>query len=107
MRSLALAFLLALSASVSAAADSGPVTITIRDHAFVPAEIKVPAGTKVELVIKNEQPVSAEFESSSLHREKIVQPGGQINVFVGPLDSGTYDFFDDFNRATTGRVIVK
>ena len=83
------------------------ITITVRDHQFVPAEVPVPAGVKVELIIKNEQAVNAEFESTVLHREKIIQAGGQISVFVGPLDPGTYEFFDDFNRATRGRLVAK
>jgi cupredoxin-like protein len=84
-----------------------PITIAVRDHQFVPAEVPVPAGAKVELIIKNEQAVNAEFESTVLHREKIVPAGGQTSVFVGPLDPGTYEFFDDFNRPTQGRLIVK
>jgi hypothetical protein len=62
---------------------------------------------KVELIIKNDQTTNAEFESSALHREKIIPAGGQISVFVGPLSAGTYEFFDDFNRATRGLLIVK
>jgi|SRR5580704_6991471 plastocyanin len=107
MRSLALAFLLALFASASAAADPGPVTITIRDHAFVPAEVKVPAGAKVELSIRNEQAMPAEFESASLHREKVISPGSAISVYVGPLNPGRYEFFDDFHPATRGFVVVE
>jgi plastocyanin len=107
MRSLALAFLLALFVSAGAAADPGPVTITIRDHAFVPAEIKVPAGTKVELSIRNEQAMPAEFESASLHREKVISPGSAISVYVGPLNPGRYEFFDDFHPATRGFVVVE
>jgi plastocyanin len=107
MRSLALAFLLALFVSAAAAADPGPVTITIRDHAFVPAEIKVPAGTKVELSIHNEQATPAEFESASLHREKVVSPGSAVSVYVGPLTPGRYEFFDDFHPATRGFVVVE
>jgi hypothetical protein len=51
--------------------------------------------------------VTAEFESSSLHREKIVNPGSQIAVFVGPLDPGSYEFFDDFHGETRGHLIAK
>ena len=58
-------------------------------------------------MIQNQQDVVAEFESPSLHREKIVQAGGQISVFVGPLDPGRYEFFDDFNNATRGFLVVK
>jgi plastocyanin len=107
MRSLTLAVLFALLGSFSAAADPGPIAITIKDHAFVPAEVKIPAGAKVELTIRNEQAVPAEFESASLHREKVVSPGSAISVYVGPLQRGRYEFFDDFHPATRGVVVVE
>jgi len=88
-------------------ADDPVVTITLKDHQFVPSEVPVPAGVKVKLLVKNEQQVNAEFESNSLHREKIVNPGGEITVFVGPLDPGSYEFFDDFHTATRGHLIAK
>ena len=108
MRPLVLAVLLGLAATaIPALAADAQVQISIRDHRFVPSDVPAPAGVKVELIIKNEQAVNAEFESTVLHREKIVQAGGQISVFVGPLDPGTYEFFDDFNQATRGRLMVK
>lgn len=107
MRCFALFFLLLAAAAAPGFAADPQVLISIKDHQFVPSDVPVPAGVKVELIIKNEQTVNAEFESTALHREKIVQAGGQISVFVGPLQPGTYDFFDDFNRATRGRLVVK
>ncbi|MBV9014272.1 MAG: cupredoxin domain-containing protein [Alphaproteobacteria bacterium] len=107
MRSLTVAVLLAFCVSVPAIADPGPVGITIRDHAFVPAEVKIPAGAKVELSIRNEQAMPAEFESSSLNREKVVSPGGAISVYVGPLSPGRYEFFDDFHPATRGFIVAE
>jgi hypothetical protein len=106
MRRFALAFSLVVAIAAPAFA-ADPIVISIKDHKFVPSDVPIPSGVKVELVIKNEQTVNAEFESTVLHREKIVTAGGQISIFVGPLDPGTYEFFDDFNRATTGRLIVK
>ncbi len=103
---LVFSLIVAVAAAPAFAADS-QIVISIKDHKFVPSDVPTPAGVKVELVIKNEQTVNAEFESTVLHREKIVTAGGQISIFVGPLDPGTYEFFDDFNRATTGRLIVK
>lgn len=47
----------------------------LRDHQFVPAQVSIPAGVKVELKVINEQQTPAEFESSSLHREQAVTPG--------------------------------
>ena len=107
MRRFCLALSLLATTPVSALAADPQVMISIKDHQFMPAEVPTPAGVKVELIIKNEQAVNAEFESTVLHREKIVPAGGQISVFVGPLAPGSYEFFDDFNRAANGRLIVK
>lgn len=101
------AFLLVFGLVAPAVADDPVVSITLKDHQFAPSEVAVPAGVKVQLLIRNEQPVNAEFESTSLHREKIVNPGGQASVYVGPLDPGSYEFFDDFNRAATGHLVVR
>ncbi len=105
-RLAALAVLMGILAA-PAFADDPTVTITLKDHQFVPSEVPVPAGVKVQLLVKNEQQVTAEFESNSLHREKIVQAGAQITVFVGPLDPGSYEFFDDFHNETRGHLIAK
>lgn len=103
IRLAALSFIVALPA---AAQDARP-TITIQNRQFMPAELTIPAGQKVELIVRNQQQTPAEFESTSLHREKIVPPGGQISVFVGPLQPGRYEFFDDFNQAARGFIVVK
>jgi plastocyanin len=102
---VAVFFVVALAAP--ALADDPTVTITLKDHQFVPSEVPVPAGVKVKLLVKNEQQVTAEFESNSLHREKVVNAGGEITVFVGPLDAGSYEFFDDFHNETRGHLVVK
>jgi hypothetical protein len=107
MRRLALAFPLVAALAAPALADDPVITITLKDHQFVPSEVPVPANVKVKLLVKNEQTVTSEFESNSLHREKIVTAGGEITVFVGPLDPGSYEFFDDFHNATRGRLIAK
>ena len=107
MRRLVLASLFVFAFAAPALADDPAVAITLKDHQFFPAEVSVPAGVKVKLLIKNEQQVNAEFESNSLHREKMVNAGGEITVFVGPLDPGSYEFFDDFNSATRGHLVVK
>jgi hypothetical protein len=107
MRQLAFAAFLFIAAVLPVWADDPTVTITLRDHQFVPSEVPVPAGVKVKLLVKNEQQVTAEFESNSLHREKIVNAGGEITVFVGPLDPGSYEFFDDFHAETRGHLVAK
>ena len=83
------------------------VAITIKDHSFAPTEIPVPAGQKLKLIVANQDPTTSEFESVDFHREKVVQAGQEIIVFVGPLDPGTYEFFDDFHPETRGHLVVK
>jgi hypothetical protein len=93
----------------SARADDVPEQhLSIKNHAFVPAEVDIPTGQKIKLIVKNEDSTPSEFESFELNREKIVPPGGEVPVFIGPLDAGAYPFFDDFHRDTTnGKVVAK
>jgi plastocyanin len=98
-----------LVASASAAqAQEQSFPLRIKDHKFEPAEFEVPANTKVKLLVRNEDATAEEFESSSLHREKVVPSGKEITVMIGPLKPGRYEFVGDFNRATArGAIIVK
>lgn len=81
--------------------------IEIKDGAFIPSKIDVPSGEKVKLTIKNSDSVDAEFESTKLNREQIIPAGKSVDVFVGPLGSGSYDFFDDNNPDAVGTITVK
>jgi hypothetical protein len=91
-----------------ARAEDPSFPLTIRGHRFEPTELQVPAGVKLRLVVRNADATVEEFESYSLHREKIVPGGGEITVLIGPLTPGTYDFFGDFNPQTAqGRIIAK
>lgn len=90
-----------------ALADEPSYAITLKNNQFVPNELQIPAGAKVKLVLRNDNPTPVEFESAELHREKVVTPGQQITVFVGPLDPGSYEFFDDFHPQTRGRLVAK
>jgi hypothetical protein len=82
-------------------------SISIQNDKFVPSELDVPAGQKIELHVTNERASASEFESFQLRREKIVPAGEQVIVYVGPLRPGTYDFFDDFNPTTRGHLIAR
>jgi len=97
-----------ISGASVARADDPVFDLSIRDHRFEPAELQIPAGTKVKLLIKNLDPTPEEFESTELHREKVVPPGQEVTVFIGPLEPGTYPFFGDFNPKTAqGKIIAK
>jgi plastocyanin domain-containing protein len=89
-----------------ASAEEGTYTLTVKDHRFEPTEITIPADTKVTLTVKNLDPTPEEFESTELHREKVVPAGQQVKVFIGPLKPGRYEFFGDFNPQTARGVII-
>jgi plastocyanin len=91
----------------TARAADNEMAISIKDHQFVPSELAAPAGQKLKIVVKNEGKTPSEFESVDFHREKVVPSGHEATVFVGPLDPGIYEFFDDFHPETRGRLVVK
>jgi plastocyanin len=90
----------------SARAEGTEFTIVIKDHRFTPAELTVPAGQKIRLVVENQDPTPEEFESYQLNREKIVPGNSRIVVFVGPLKPGKYEYFGEFNMATARAWLV-
>jgi hypothetical protein len=107
MRSTLL-ILLALFSSATCAAEVQEITLRIKDHKFVPAQLVVPANTKFKLIVVNEDPTPEEFESHELNREKIVTGKGKIIVFLGPLKPGRYPFFGEFHMDTAqGALIAK
>lgn len=99
--------LIALCALASPALAADYV-ITVKDKQFSPANLTFPAGQKITLTIKNLDPTPVEFESTDLNREKVIAAnGGEVKVFIGPLDAGTYTYIDDFNRANTGTLTAE
>ena len=89
----------------SALADAPKISLTIKDQRFTPEQIQVPAQTKVEILVKNEDRFPAEFESADMSREVVVPGASTVSVFVGPLSPGRYNFFNDFNHAAQGWVV--
>jgi plastocyanin len=87
-------------------AQEADVRLVIRDHKFEPAEITIPAGKKVKLVIENQDATAEEFESHELKREKVVPPKSQVSIFVGPLKPGRYPFFGEFHKETAKGVLI-
>ncbi|MFZ3236318.1 MAG: cupredoxin domain-containing protein [Stellaceae bacterium] len=97
----------AVTAAGPALADVPTFPLQMKANQFVPSEVQIPAGVKVKIVVRNDNQAVSEFESNQFHREKVVGPGQEITVFVGPLDPGSYEFFDDFHPQTRGHLIVK
>ena len=80
--------------------------LTIKNHRFEPAELRVPAGQRVKLVVHNQDSTAEEFESHDLNREKIVPPGAKATIFIGPLKPGRYSFVGEYNEATAKGVVI-
>lgn len=91
--------------AVSVAADT-EYRLSIHEHRFEPAELRVPAGKRIRLTIVNQDAAAEEFESYELHREKLIPGNSSGTVFIGPLQPGRYPFFGDFHPNTTTGVII-
>jgi len=110
----AIILVLAFSATVNAEAPNNQAlnnqdyVITIKNNQFSPKQLTIPAGQKVKITVKNQDSTPAEFESYELNREKVVSANSEIIVYIGPLEAGSYGYFDDFHRETTkGTIIAK
>jgi plastocyanin len=89
-----------------ASAAEPEVSLVIKGHRFEPAEIKVPAGQRIKLVVHNQDSTPEEFESHSLNREKVIPGGAKATIFIGPLKPGRYTFFGEYNEATAKGAVV-
>ena len=90
------------------AEDTLTLDVVLKNGAFEPKELKVPAGKAVTLTVKNETNAAAEFESKGLKIEKIVAANSQIIVRLRPLTKGKYLFVDEYHEDTTqGYLIVE
>jgi hypothetical protein len=93
--------------SLSIHAETTHFEITIKDHRFTPDTLTVPANQKIKLKIINNDASPEEFESHSLNREKVIHGNSSAVIFIGPLQSGEYEFVGEFNEETAkGKIIA-
>jgi hypothetical protein len=82
--------------------------IRFESHRFSPLSLVVPAGTPLQVRVINLSQERIEFESFSLNREKIVNPGESVTLKLPALRAGSYDFFDDFHPdVPEGRIVAR
>jgi plastocyanin len=107
MRTLfAIAGLAALVIATPAVVQAQDLTITIKNHRFEPAELKVPANKRVTVTVSNEDATPEEFESHEMKFEKVI-PGKSMGVVhIGPLKPGRYPFFGEFHEDTAKGAVV-
>lgn len=84
--------------------------IRILHHQFVPAELHIPKGIKVRIVLDNQDDTAEEFDSHSLNREKHVPSKSQATIFIGPLAPGRYVYESESEvagGAALGVIVVE
>lgn len=81
-------------------------SLTIRNHRFEPAELKIPANKRVAITVKNDDATPEEFESATMKVEKVIPGKSSGTVRVGPLKPGRYPFIGEFNESTAKGVVI-
>jgi plastocyanin len=103
---LMLALIAAMPMSGAARAADEPITITIKDHRFQPAEVKVPANTRIILNVVNDDATPEEFESKPMKVEKVIAGKSKALIRIGPLQPGRYPFVGEYHEATAKGVVI-
>ena len=98
--------LTAVMGSMTAHAADLEVALTIQAHKFTPAEVRVPAGQRIKLLVLNKDDTPEEFESAQLGREKVIPGGSRATIFIGPLTPGRYPFMGEFHQSTAQGVVI-
>jgi hypothetical protein len=101
---------LCVFSAASFAASEPEYVIRILHHQFVPAELHIPKGIKVRLVLENEDDTAEEFDSHSLNREKHLPAKSQATIFIGPLPPGRYVYESESEvagGAALGLIVVE
>lgn len=104
---LAIGFVCVFSPGLRAE-DETALSVSIQDHRFTPAELRAPAGKPIAITVKNLDATPEEFESKSLHVEKIVAGNSEIIVRLRPQKPGRYRFFGEYHEDTAkGELVVE
>jgi hypothetical protein len=80
--------------------------IHFEHHRFSPQTLQVPANVPLQVKVVNLSAERIEFESFSLNREKVVEPGQTVTLNLPALRPGSYDFADDFHDDVPEGVII-
>jgi plastocyanin len=106
MKEIFLKHLLLIALLLPLTAHAADYMLTIKDHQFQPAELTIPSGTKIKLLIENQDATPEEFDSYPLNREKVIAGHGTATIYIGPLTPGRYPFTGEFHATTAQGVIV-
>ena len=96
-----------LAAASSGRAEDLVIALAVEEGGFEPALVEAPPGARIRFEVANQSAAAIEFESFDLNRERVVQPGQKVTVYVSGLSAGRYEFFDDFHQERRGALVVK
>jgi plastocyanin len=105
MKRFCVAIAIAVSA-ISGATAGETYTLTIKDHKFDPAELKIAADKAATLVVKNLDATPEEFESKPLRIEKVVPANSEATFQIRALKAGRYKFVGEFHEDSAKGEIV-
>jgi hypothetical protein len=105
MKSLVLVAATAL-AVLPALADDAPLSLTLKNHRFTPAEIHVKANVPNLISLANTDDTAEEFDSTSLKVEKVVASHSSGDIRLRPLSPGRYPFMGEYHSETAQGVVI-
>ena len=105
LKSLLISTALVICAS-PAVAENAAIPLTLKNHAFSPAEIRVKANEPNVIALTNTDDTAEEFDSTSLKVEKVVTGRSSGNVRLRPLAPGRYPFMGEFHSETAQGVVI-
>lgn len=82
------------------------IQLSYKDKTFDPPEISAPANTPIVIKFRNLDRDAMEFESDTLHIEKVVAAGKEAAFMIRAQKPGRYEFFDEYNEKTARGVLV-
>ena len=80
--------------------------LSLKDQAFTPAELRVPAGKPFMIKFTNGNSAAAELEAKDLQVEKLAAPNSEIVVRVKAQQPGKYLFVDEYQEDVAKGFIV-
>jgi plastocyanin len=83
-----------------------PIAVTLKNHKFTPATIRVKAGVPNVIALTNADDTAEEFDSTALKVEKVVAGNSSGNVRLRPLAPGRYPFMGEYHSDTAQGVVI-
>ena len=82
------------------------ISLTLKNHQFVPSEIHVKADVPNLIMLTNNDDTAEEFDSSSLKVEKVVAGHSSGSFRLRPLSPGRYSFIGEYHSETAKGVVI-